>query len=101
MIGPALLDQAHHRMGFCHPIRQCILRQHHARNDHHAMSILGPHQTPVIDDLQVQRVASLRKKIFARGSHTSATLYSRSKKRTVLGSTPEKAHEVENARKTR
>src|ERR1017187_2777840 len=56
---------------FGHPIPECIVRQDDARNDHHAMSILGPQQAPLVNDPRVGRIPQLGKKVsIHRGSHT-------------------------------
>jgi hypothetical protein len=52
LIGPALFHQTEHGMGFSHPVGQGILRQYDPGNDDYAVSILGSHKTPIVDDPQ-------------------------------------------------
>ena len=46
--------------------QKTVMRQDDARNDHDVMSILDPHQTPLVNHPCVRRVPDLWKELFIR-----------------------------------
>ena len=72
LIGPTLIDEAHHRVRFGHPVAQRILGPGHPRNEHQAMSILGADLATFIDELEGGGVVNVWEEIILpNGVHTA------------------------------
>ena len=69
LIGPPLFHQADHGVRLGHSVVDRILRQNHPGDDDNAMSILRPHQAPIIDDPEPLGIMKVRKEflILQRG----------------------------------
>ena len=53
LIGPPLLDEAHHRVGLGHAIPDGVLRHGDAGSNHDAMPVSRAHQTTIVDNMRV------------------------------------------------
>jgi hypothetical protein len=91
LIGPALLDQAHHGVRFGQPIVNGVLGEHDARHEDDAMRVVRPDQAAVVDHDHLLVAARAEEEIWLRwvsrhGGSFAARLDS--KKRTGLGPHP-------------
>ncbi|MEK7216611.1 MAG: hypothetical protein AAB289_13550, partial [Chloroflexota bacterium] len=50
LIGPALLDQADHRLGLCHAVTHGVLPEYEAADDHQSVTISGLEDAAIVDD---------------------------------------------------
>ena len=55
LVGQPLRGEARHRVRLSHAVAHRVLRKHDARNHHHAVPVLGPHHTAVVDEVRVIR----------------------------------------------
>ena len=90
LVGPALLDQAHHRVRLGHAVAQRVLREHHARDDHDAVLVARAHQAAIVDHRLRRRVAPLPQRACPvdRSPPCAGTVPRRRKKADRFGSAP-------------
>lgn len=50
LIGPALIDEVHHRIGFGHAVGDRVVGEDDSSDDDDAVAFLGADQAPVVDD---------------------------------------------------
>ena len=61
LIGPSLINEADHRMGFGHTVAQSVLGNHDPRHDYDTMSLLRSDETAGTDERRAGRCGHFRK----------------------------------------
>jgi hypothetical protein len=61
LVGPSLVDQADHGVGFGHAVGHRILSDHDSGDHHHALALLGSIQAAIVDNTGAIWITNLGK----------------------------------------